>query len=96
MKVDYEKYPEIPQGCLLNYNKYYDSYQVFRQWREIDPTTNKSRNVRETVGVIKNGSFKFSPTYLLRQEAQKHKQEADRLRTLVPQADEERAGRQAA
>ncbi len=94
MKVDYEKYPEIPQGCLLNYNKYYDSYQVFRQWREIDPTTNKSRNVRETVGVIKNGSFKFSPTYLLRQEAQKHKQEADRLRTLVPQADE-RTSRQA-
>lgn len=96
MKVDYEKYPEIPQGCLLNYNKYYDSYQVFRQWREIDPTTNKSRNVRETVGVIKNGSFKFSPTYLLRQEAQNTSRRLTGCALLCPKQMKERAGRQAA
>lgn len=68
MKVDYQKFPEIPEGCQLNYNKTRDVYQVFRETREIDPSTGKKKNKRETLGQIKNGVFSFSKLYLARQQ----------------------------
>ncbi|MCF0254384.1 MAG: hypothetical protein HUK26_08645, partial [Duodenibacillus sp.] len=52
MKVDYEKFPDIPPGCHLNYNKAADAYQVFREERVTDEATGKRRSQRISVGHI--------------------------------------------
>ena len=41
MKVDYDKFPDIPPGYSTNYNKARDVYQVYRDCRVTDPTTGK-------------------------------------------------------
>lgn len=41
MKVDYDKFPDIPPGYSTNYNKTRDVYQVYRDCRVTDPTTGK-------------------------------------------------------
>ena len=68
MKVDYDKFPDIPPGYSTNYNKARDVYQVYRDCRVTDPTTGKKINKRETIGQIKDGKFSFSKLYLARQE----------------------------
>lgn len=65
MKVDLTKYPDIPEGCQLNYNKISDSYQVFRPVYKIDKKTGKRKRTRESVGSIKKGVFCFSAKYNL-------------------------------
>ena len=68
MKVDYDKFPDIPPGYSTNYNKTRDVYQVYRDCRVTDPTTGKKINKRETIGQIKDGKFSYSKLYLARQE----------------------------
>ena len=68
MKVDYDKFPDIPPGYSTNYNKARDVYQVYRDCRVTDPTTGKKINKRETIGQIKDGKFSYSKLYLARQE----------------------------
>lgn len=79
MKVDYEKFPEIPPNCQLNFNKKTELYQVFREYR--DPVTKK--NIRETIGSIRDGIFRFGENYLLRQQAAKLKKENQALKKQV-------------
>lgn len=83
MKVDYSKYPEIPAGCQLNYNKTFDLYQVFREQRVIDPETGKKKVVRETIGSIRNGVFKPGETYRLRTENAELKKKLEKLTARV-------------
>ncbi len=68
MKPDLSAYPEIPPGCLVNENKIFNLYQIYKNIKTVDPETGKTKYFRETVGSIKNGVFTFSKTYLLRKE----------------------------
>jgi predicted transposase YbfD/YdcC len=68
MKPNLSDYPEIPGGCLINENKTYKLFQVYRNVRVTDPLTGEVRYTRETVGSIKNNVFTFSKTYLLNQK----------------------------
>ena len=89
MKVDYEKFPEIPEGCQLNYNKKTDLYQVFREKRTVDPETGEKKIVRQTIGSIRNGVYRPGENYLLRQKNEELQKEVDKLRRLakkVPQS----------
>ena len=70
MKPNLSDYPEIPGGCLINENKTYKLFQVYRNVRVTDPLTGEVRYTRETVGSIKNNVFTFSKTYLLNQKKQ--------------------------
>ena len=67
MKVDYEKFPDIPQGCQLNENKKTGLFQVFREHRVKDKETGRTRVVRETIGSIRDGVYRPGENYLLRQ-----------------------------
>ena len=65
MQVDYEKFPDVPEGCQLNPVKgKKDVFQVFRTHRVTNPETGRRETVRETVGRISNGAFSFSQVWL--------------------------------
>lgn len=68
MKPDLSAYPEIPPGCLVNENKIFNLYQIYKNVKTVDPETGKTKYSRETIGSIKNGIFTFSKTYLLKKE----------------------------
>ena len=68
MKPDLANYPEIPLGCLINENKHFNLFQIYRNVKVTDANTGKSSYKRETVGSIKDGVFTFSKTYLLKQK----------------------------
>ncbi|WP_406040093.1 hypothetical protein, partial [Succinimonas sp.] len=68
MKPDLSAYPEIPPGCLVNENKIFNLFQIYKNVKTVDPETGKTKYIRETVGSIKNGVFTFSKTYLLKKE----------------------------
>ena len=71
MKVDYEKYPMIPRGCLINQNSARNISYVFLQTRV------KGKTSRTQVGKIDaDGVFTFSHSYL-------KKMEIDKLQTQV-------------
>lgn len=86
MKVDYEKYPQIPENCQLNVNRTTGITQVFRQYRVLDPQKGKKVLKRESVGTIKNGVFKLSQRWAALQTNQKLTAEINRLKggTLEP------------
>ena len=83
MKVDYEKFPDIPPGCQLNYNKNTGLYQVFRESRRIDPETGTKKVVRETIGSIRDGVYRPGENYLLRKKNAELEAEVARLRRLT-------------
>lgn len=92
MKVDYTKFPEIPPRCQLNSKPSRPGqYQVFRENRVEDQTTGKKKTVRETIGLIKDGKFTFSPLWLERQEHLKLLEEVKLLRQLAGCNAKERA-----
>lgn len=68
MKVDYTKYPNIPEGCSTNYNKRRKVYQVYRDNWVYDEEKGKKVNKRITFGQIKDGVFTFGKLYLARKE----------------------------
>ena len=68
MKVDYDKFPDIPPGYSTNFNKARNVYQVYRDYSEFDAVKGKNVTKRETIGQIKDGKFSFSKLYLARQE----------------------------
>ena len=68
MKVNYDKFPDIPPGYSTNFNKARNVYQVYRDYREFDAVKGKNVTKRETIGQIKDGKFSFSKLYLARQE----------------------------
>ena len=68
MKPNLADYPEIPKECLINENKHFNLFQIYRNIKETDDNTGKTVYRRETVGSIKNGVFTFSKTYLLNQK----------------------------
>lgn len=55
MKVDYDKFPDIPPGYSTNFNKARNVYQVYRDYREFDAVKGKNVTKRETIGQIKDG-----------------------------------------
>lgn len=74
MKVDYEKFPEIPAGCQLNYNKKTKLYQVFRETRSKDPETGKTVVTRETLGSIRDDVWRPSKGWQDREKLRKLEQ----------------------
>lgn len=89
MKVDYEKFPNIPPNCQLNYNKHTRVYQVFRPRKEVDPVTGATvGRTRDTIGSIKDGVFTPGENYLLRTENQKLN---ETIRDLKEQLAQQRA-----
>ena len=81
-KPDLSQFPEIPEGCCLNYNNRFNLFQVYRPIKRFDPVTGVGKWSRETIGSIKNGKFEFSATYLLRA---KNKELTEKL-AAVPEA----------
>ena len=80
MKVDYDKFPEIPPGCQLNENKKQGVFQVFREGKHRSPGCTKKR---ESIGTIRKGVFTPSKQWLLTQklaalEADQAAKEADK------------------
>lgn len=67
MQVDYEKYPDVPPGCQLNYSKKTGNYQVFREHRVYSEEKQRNVTVRESVGSLIRGVFKPSELHQLRQ-----------------------------
>ena len=65
MKVDYDKFPEIPPGCQLNENKKQGVFQVFREGKHRSPGCTKKR---ESIGTIRKGVFTPSKQWLLTQK----------------------------
>lgn len=65
-KPNLADYPEIPPGCLTNYNETHKLFQVYRNIRVVDPKTGKRKGSRETIGSIRGNVFKISSTYALK------------------------------
>lgn len=65
MKADYEKFPELPPGCLFNHNKKTGATQVYRLGKNRTPGCQKKR---ESVGYIRNGVFSPSKQWLMAQQ----------------------------
>ena len=84
MRVDYDKFPDIPPNCQLNSKPNRPGeFQVFRENRVLDEKTGKKKTVRETIGIIKNDKFSFSELWLERQEHRRLLEEVETLRKLV-------------
>lgn len=81
MKVDYSRYPEIPEGCLLNPNNRTGTFQVYREGKKRSPGCTMRR---ESIGSIdQNGVFRPSTQWL----------QAQRIAELEKENRELRAGR---
>lgn len=80
MQPDYDKFPQIPPNCRLNYNAKSNLYQVYREQRTRDPNTGAIKVVRETIGSIRNGVFTFGQTYLSQEEIRRKDAEITLLR----------------
>lgn len=96
MKVDPSKYPQIPPGYSLNEDKKTGRFQVYRDHREKDPKTGKSKNVRTSIGAIRGGVFYPSENYSLRQENAALKAEIEKLKKRqadAPARDEQQVGK---
>jgi len=66
MKIDYTKYPDIPEGCQMNLNRKTGVCQVFREGKQRSPWC-KTR--RESIGSISaQGVFTISKRYQLNQQ----------------------------
>ncbi len=83
MKVDYAIHPEIPEGCSLNLNKKTGLSQVYRERRVVDPATRKVKVIRDTIGSIRDGKFKFGENYLLRQKNKELEEENAKLKASL-------------
>ena len=83
MKVDYEKFPQIPPGCQLNPKANRPGeYQVFREirCRNADGTSGVER---ESIGVLRGDTFTFSKIWLERQELRDLREENRKLREAL-------------
>lgn len=89
MKVDYEKYPQIPQGCQLNENKRNGTFQVFKEVKvaSAGQSGGRTKYRRISVGVIRNGVFKMNRTYELEQELGKLKEQNQLLKSQETERD---------
>ena len=56
-KPDLSKYPEIPAGACINFNKRYGYYQVYKSFQKEDLSTGKKRQSRITYGSIGRDGF---------------------------------------
>lgn len=63
----------VPTGCHANWNKKTQSYYVFKSRYVYDPAKKRGREIRTSVGVIKDGKFEFSKNYLNEQTIQELK-----------------------
>ena len=81
-KPDLSQYPEIPQGCLINENKTFGLFQIYRNISIKDPITGKVKHTRETIGSIKNGIFTFSKTYILAEQNRELSSKIDSMSTV--------------
>ena len=88
MKVDYAVHPEIPEGCRLNLNKKTGLSQVYRERRVVDVATKKVKVIRDTIGSIRDGKFKFGENYLLRKKNQELEEENAKLRSALSTSEE--------
>lgn len=89
MKVDYQKYPQVPPGCQLNENKKNGSFQVFKEVKigSAKESGGRTRYRRISVGVIKNGVFTMNRAYELEQQLEKISRENERLESRLSQLE---------
>ena len=72
MKVDYSKYPMIPPGCQMNFNRLNGTYQVFREGKNRSPWCTTKR---ESVGRIDaDGNFTLSKLFQLNEKLHSNNQ----------------------
>ena len=86
-KPDLSLYPELPKGCLINYNNKFNLFQIYRAYTIMDEHGNK-KTVRETIGSIKNGVLKLGRTYLLKQQHAALQKEINKLQSDVANSEE--------
>ena len=88
-KPDLSKYPQIPKGACLNWNKTTRTFQVYLHAYKTDSATGEKKKTRISLGALKeNGDFQISRTWQL------SKEEKEELRNLLKEAgsaDAERA-----
>lgn len=86
-KPDLSLYPELPQGCLINYNNKFNLFQIYRAHTVIDEH-GKKKTVRETIGSIKDGVLKLGRTYLLKQQHAELQNKIDKLQSDAGKSEE--------
>lgn len=85
-KPDLSLYPELPKGCLINYNNKFNLFQIYRAYTVMDEHGNR-KTVRETIGSIKNGVLKLGRTYLLKQQHAALQNEINKLQSDVTNSE---------
>ena len=87
-KPDLSKYPQIPKGACLNWNKTTRTFQVYLHAYKTDSATGERKKTRISLGALKeNGDFQMSRTWQLSKE----KEELTNLLKKAGSADAERA-----
>ena len=86
-KPDLSKYPQIPKGACLNWNKTTRTFQVYLHAYKTDSDTGEKKKTRISLGSLKeNGDFQMSRTWQL----SKAKEE---LQNMLREAGSTDAGR---
>ena len=67
----------IPEDCKVNWNKQQNCYYVFKSKYVYDPKIKRSREIRESVGSVTNGVFRYSKSFLMKQELEEYKKHAE-------------------
>ena len=89
-KPDLSKYPQIPKGACLNWNKTTRTFQVYLHAYKTDSATGEKKKTRISLGALKeNGDYQISRTWQLSRE----KEELQNLLREAGSADAERAGK---
>ena len=68
-KPDLSKYPQIPKGACLNWNKTTRTFQVYLHAYKTDSATGEKKKTRISLGALKeNGDYQMSRTWQLSRE----------------------------
>ena len=71
-KPDLSKYPQIPKGARLNWNKTTRTFQVYLHAYKTDSATGEKKKTRISLGALKeNGDFQISQLLSVRQVRQR-------------------------
>ena len=76
MPVDQKILELIPEGCRVNWNATNKRYYVFKSKYVYDPSKKRGKEIRTQVGVVVDGKFQFSKSYLLKQQVKELKETA--------------------
>lgn len=67
----------VPEGCRFNWNERQNRYYVFRSTYKYDPSIKRSRESRLQVGTIVDGVFRYSESFLMKQQLRDFKELID-------------------